>query len=113
MKKSKILKLVILCIVELGFYSCNVEPNNDVAYDKLSYEMSKLSSQSELDSLIKRGDDNIVNWQLSREFAELWLQESIDTGKYPNDSSLWEIPVAIYDSNENIKYYEFRVTCGN
>ena len=45
MKKSKILKLVILCIVGLGFYSCNVEPNNDVAYDKLSYEMSKLSSQ--------------------------------------------------------------------
>lgn len=113
MKKSKILKLVILCIVGLGFYSCNVEPNNDVAYDKLNYEMSKLSSQSELDSLIKRGDDNIVDWQLSREFAELWLQESIDAGEYPNDSSLWEIPVAIYDSNENIKYYEFRVTCGN
>lgn len=97
-KKNKILKLVILCIIGLVFYSCNVETDNDVAYDKLNYEMSKLSSQVELDSLITRGDDNIVDWQLSREFAELWLQESIDAGEYPNDSSLWKIPVAIYDS---------------
>lgn len=113
MKKTKLKNYLFLLFVGLISFSCKSEIENHSESEKLSYEMSKLSSQAELDALITKGNDKIVDWQLSREFAELWLQESIDAGEYPCDSVLWDIPVAVYDSDENIKYYEFRVTYEN
>ena len=68
-----------------------------------------MTTEEELNSYSSRGDDNIVDWQLSREFAELWLEDGIADGEYPSDASLWEIPIAIYNSDGDIKYYEFRV----
>lgn len=113
MKNKNFFKFIILNLFFLFYISCKEEIYNNTTNSKLEYEMSILVNNTELDALIVKGDNNVVDWQLSREFAELWLQESIDAGEYPNDSSLWEIPVVIYDSNENIKYYEFRVTCKN
>lgn len=113
MIKSNLLKYVFFSLSLFTIISCKAKEDDAFDQDKLYYEMSKLSSQTELDALIVKGNDNIVDWQLSREFAELWLQESIDAGEYPVNSSLWDIPVAVYDTNENIKYYEFRVTYEN
>ena len=113
MKKNEFIKFLSFVFSILLFFSCKTQIDNNDSQEKLIYEMSKLSSQAELDALITKGDDKIVDWQLSREFAELWLQESISAGEYPLDSALWDIPVAVYDSNENIKFYEFRVTYEN
>lgn len=74
--------------------------------------MSKLTSEKELDSIVSRGDDNIVDWQLSREFAELWLEDGILNGDYSENSTLWEIPIAIYTHKGDIKFYEFRIISG-
>ena len=113
MKKSNLIKFLSFVFSILVFFSCKTQIDNNSLHEKFLYEMSKLSNQAELDALITKGNDNIIDWQLSREFAELWLQESIAADEYPVESSLWDIPVAVYDSNENIKYYEFRVTYEN
>ncbi len=112
MKKSFILFFFILPI--FIFSSCNsneLEDNFSKAKNtgKIEWEMSKLTSESELDQYSLRGDDNSVDWQLSKEFAQLWLEDSIEADEYPQDSELWNIPVAIYGTNGKIKFYEFRI----
>lgn len=41
------------------------------------------------------------------------MQESVEAGEYPENSELWDIPIAVYDTTGNIKYYEFRVVSEN
>lgn len=112
MKKSFILFFFILPFII--FDSCNsneLEDNFSKVKNtsKIEWEMSKLTSESELDQHSLRGDDNCVDWQLSKEFAQLWLEDSIEANEYPLDSELWNIPVAIYGTNGKIKFYEFRI----
>ncbi len=107
MKKSFILPIFI-------FSSCNSnELENDFPKvkntSKIEWEMSKLTSESELDQYSLRGDDSSVDWQLSKEFAQLWLEDSIEANEYPLDSELWTIPIAIYETDGKIKFYEFRI----
>ena len=98
------------CIGLCALFSCSADiGENAGAISKVEYEMGRLASVAELDAIATRGDDSIVDWQLSREFAELRLESSISAGEYPADAELWEIPIAIYDAEGNIEFYEFRV----
>ena len=112
MKRLLQLITIIGGIVAVSFvlFSCNDRlKNHNYVKTSVEYEMEKLTNEMELDSVVARGDDNIVDWQLSREFAELYLAESIDAKEYPNDSELWQVPIAVYDKDGKIKFYEFRV----
>ncbi len=40
------------------------------------------------------------------------LQEFIEIGEYPSESELWDIPIAIYDDEGEVRYYEFRIVDG-
>ncbi len=113
MKKKYRLKSIILGLCGLSLFSCKTEMTDISTENKFEYEMAKLTNQSELDSFSTRGDGNIVDWQLSKEFAELWLEEAVAAGEYPENCVLWDIPIAVYDTYQNIKYYEFRVTSDN
>lgn len=111
--KSIIFVVSFFLITVIAIISCNSNIDTpDSTVSKIEYEMSKLVNVAELDALLTRGDDNIVDWQLSKEFAELWLEEGIANGEYPNDSELWEVPIAVYSSDGSIKYYEFRIING-
>lgn len=112
MKRILILSCIASTLLAFGSCSSNVL-NSEEKENKFVWEMSKLASENELDLYSARGDDDIVDWQLSKEFAELWMQESVEAGEYPEDSELWDIPVAVYDTEGNIKFYEFRVVSNN
>ncbi len=110
--KNKFLFKATFCLLSFILFSCSQEEksnNIELSSERTRWELSVLSSESELNSFISRGDENIVDWQLSKEFAELYLEDGITNGEYPEDSELWEIPIAIYSSDGNIKYYEFRI----
>lgn len=114
MKKVFLFATVAMALAIFNSCSSDASKNeNEIGKTTVDWEMSKLTSEAELDLYSTRGDDNIVDWQLSKEFAELWLQDSIDEGEYTEDSELWNIPVAVYDTSGNIKYYEFRVVSKN
>ena len=81
--KNIISTCVFLFVLSVfGLASCKFGVNNHkeaTNYDtaQIDYEISKLTNEAELDFLATRGDSNIVDWQLSKEFAQLWLEESI------------------------------------
>lgn len=101
MKRILILSCIVSALLAFGSCSSNVL-NSEEKENKFVWEMSKLASENELDLYSARGDDDIVDWQLSKEFAELWMQESVEAGEYPEDSEFWDIPVAVYDTEGNI-----------
>lgn len=78
----------------------------------LAWELAALTSEDDLNVLLARSDEGIVDWQLSREFAEMALGEFIAEGDYPPESELWDIPIAIYDDEGEVRYYEFRIVDG-
>lgn len=106
-------RYVLIALVFFLFLSCNhdVKPNDgdEKKSEDLNYEILTLTSEDELNMLITRGDNNIVDWQLSKEFAELWLSYGIESKEYPLGSELLDLPIAIYSSDGNIKFYEFRI----
>lgn len=78
----------------------------------MAWELAALTSEDDLNVLLARSDEGIVDWQLSREFAEMALGEFIAEGDYPPESELWDIPIAIYDDEGEVRYYEFRIVDG-
>ena len=80
-----------------------------VELESMHDEISLLTNRGELD-LLHESNEDIVDWELSREFANFTLASFMSTGEFPADSSIWDLPVAIYDSDGEIKYYEYRVT---
>ncbi len=105
MKKNVIFLTFVLTLICACSNTAN-EKNLDVSNKSgVDFEVEVLSSEAELDNLVVRGGDNVVDWQLSKEFCELWLED----GYFAADSVLYDIPITVYDSEGNIKYYEFRV----
>lgn len=101
----KMLVLFIVCF----FCSCNngfILSTKRISIEK---EFELLSSEQELNSLITRSEEGVVDWQLSKEFAQLTLDEFIRSGEFPKNSVLWDFPIIIYDSYGVVRYYEFRV----
>ena len=71
MKEFSVSLFGALVLSVFALFSCKVSLNNHdetTNYDttRINYEMSKLTNEAELDFLITRGDDNIVDWQLSK-----------------------------------------------
>lgn len=104
------MKKIVLLILGLFFIvGCNDNHANlQLNYD-LSAEFELLSSEIELNSLLSRNSEGIVDWQLSREFAQMALDNCIIEGDYPDSSKIWEFPIGIYSDDGQIRYYEFRV----
>jgi len=100
--------LYVVCLLSACNHKDNIQTNS-VTLNKPSYEIEKLTSKSELDGLSIRGDDDIVDWQLSKEFVQLWLEYGIERGDYPVNSELMELPILIYNTDKEIQFYEFRV----
>ena len=94
--------------------SCsNGTPEKNTYTDtSIEKETELLTSEEDLNALMSRSDDGIVDWQLSREFAEMTLEDYTADGDFPEDAELWQIPIAIYDASGEIRYYEFRVVSG-
>lgn len=108
--KKCILILVPILIFIFACSNTTNEKNVDISNkNSVDFEVAHLSSESELDNLIVRGGDNVVDWQLSKEFCELWLEDAVFDGYFADDSTLYDIPITVYDGDGNIKYYEFRV----
>ncbi|MBO5608523.1 MAG: hypothetical protein J6N81_07550 [Treponema sp.] len=80
-----------------------------VELESMQDEILLLTNKNEL-NLLHESNEDVVDWELSREFAEFTLVSFMSTGEFPKDSSIWDLPVAIYDSNGDIKYYEYRIT---
>ena len=116
MKHSKLFICLLVLVLTFSFISCSndvkTQASNSSTSSKALFEMEKLTSEDELNALVTRGDDDIVDWQLSKEFAQFWLESGIEAGDYPVDSEIWEIPIAVYDAEGEIQYYEFRVVSG-
>lgn len=93
------------------FLGCNdtAENKSPQKTNSMQSEFELLSSVSELDSLLTRSGDEIVDWQLSKEFAQLALDSFINDGDYSTETELWDYPICIYSSDGSILYYEFRV----
>lgn len=107
-------KISIILFTTLGiiFTSCsehqetkNASQNNG----NIEKEFELLSSEAELNSLLTRGNEGIVDWELSKEIAQMQLDSFIEDGDYPETSELWKFPIGIYNQNGEIRYYEFRV----
>lgn len=110
MKKNSIIIVVFTLIF---IFSCsNTANEKDIGFsnkNSVDFEVSHLSSEAELDNLIVRGGDDVVDWQLSKEFCELWLEDAVSDGYFADGATLYDIPITVYDGDGNIKYYEFRV----
>ena len=104
-KLSVILVSVLLCLM----VSCEQNVSTNKSLSSYEWEIETLTSESELNLLLSKGDENIVDWQLSKEFAELWLIYGQESGEYPPTAELLPIPIAVYSSNGDIRYYEFRI----
>ena len=109
LKKNSIILFTTLGII---FTSCsehqetkNASQNNG----NIEKEFELLSSEAELNSLLTRGNEGIVDWELSKEIAQMQLDSFIEDGDYPETSELWKFPIGIYNQNGEIRYYEFRV----
>ncbi|RLW68674.1 MAG: hypothetical protein B6D68_03195, partial [spirochete symbiont of Stewartia floridana] len=97
------------------FWGCQASlPDNleTLGESGLAWEMSTLTSEDDLNVLLARSGEGIVDWQLSREFAAMALEEFIEEDNYPPESELWDIPIAIYDDEGEVRYYEFRIVDG-
>ena len=106
MKKVSIIFVSLALCLAL---SCEQNVNTDQSSVGYEWEMETLTSESELNLLLSKGDENIVDWQLSKEFAELWLIYGQESGEYPSTAELLPIPIAVYSSDGAIRYYEFRI----
>ncbi|MCR5401146.1 MAG: hypothetical protein K6E78_06070 [Treponema sp.] len=59
--------------------------------------------------MLTRGSEGIVDWELSREIAQLQLDSFIEDGEYSESAELWQLPIGIYNKDGEIRYYEFRI----
>ncbi|MBD5447583.1 MAG: hypothetical protein HDR32_07555 [Treponema sp.] len=101
-------KILFILACVLPLISCNDNITEVPRYD-IQKEFEILSSEIELNTLLSRGDEGIVDWELSKEFAQMALESFIEDGDYPATSELWNFPIGIYDDDGKIRYYEFRV----
>lgn len=114
MKKSLIKKIIILFsfILSALNFSCKSElkeENQKTKLERLTKEFELLTNEAELNSLLTRSSEGIVDWELAREIAQLQLDSFIEDGDYPETSELWNIPIAVYNDKGVIRFYEFRV----
>lgn len=115
-----ILKVALLCIMFASIFACNNIGNEEMDSSlplsqkgtNINRDLEILTSKQDLNAMLSRSDEGIVDWELSKEFAELALQDFIIDGEYSESSTLWELPIAIYDKDGSIRYYEFRVING-
>lgn len=91
---------------------CDNTSQSQVMDTSFQKEMELLANEHDLNAMLSRGGEGIVDWQLSREFAQLALEDFISAGDFPASATLWEIPIAIYDAQGEVRYYEFRVMDG-
>lgn len=112
---NKVMKrnIVILCgIVACVLTGCseqqetNSQANNTCNIER---EFELLSSEAELNALLTRSSEGIVDWELSKEIAQMQLDSFIEDGEYPESSELWKLPIGIYNQDGEIRYYEFRI----
>ena len=101
--------ILMMATLALG---CDNTSQSQVTDTSLRREMELLASEHDLNAMLSRGGEGIVDWQLSREFAQLALEDFISAGDFPTSATLWEIPIAIYDAEGTVRYYEFRVMDG-
>ena len=106
-------KFIIACTLSslLSFFLFSCSDTKDVTAQthNIEKEFELLSSETELNALLTRGNEGIVDWELSREIAQMQLDSFIEDGDYPETSELWELPIGIYNQNGEIRFYEFRV----
>lgn len=110
MKKNHL--TVLIGVLAVCFVSCSdqqVENQKTTTSSNIEKEFELLSSETELNALLTRGNEGIVDWELSREIAQMQLDSFIEDGDYPETSELWELPIGIYNQNGEIRFYEFRV----
>ncbi len=112
--KSMIKKSIIVLFSALGivFTSCSEHQetkNSTTSNGSIEKEFELLSSEAELNALLTRGSEGIVDWELSKEIAQMQLDSFIEDGEYPETSELWKLPIGIYNQDGEIRYYEFRV----
>lgn len=101
-------KFLFISVCLLLFAGCTDTTPEKTEYD-IKKEFDILSSESELNALLTRGAEGFVDWELSKEFAQLALESYIEDGDYPASSELWDFPIGVYDTEGSIRYYEFRV----
>lgn len=106
-------KFIIICTLFslFSFFlpSCSDTKEAATRTQNIEKEFELLSSETELNALLTRGNEGIVDWELSREIAQMQLDSFIEDGDYPETSELWELPIGIYNQNGEIRFYEFRV----
>lgn len=106
-------KFIIICTLFslFSFFlpSCSDTKEAATRTQNIENEFELLSSETELNALLTRGNEGIVDWELSREIAQMQLDSFIEDGDYPETSELWELPIGIYNQNGEIRFYEFRV----
>lgn len=108
-KKSTIILFAALGIIFTSCAEHQETKNNKTDNNNIEREFELLSSEAELNSLLTRGNEGIVDWELSKEIAQMQLDSFIEDGEYPETSELWKFPIGIYNQNGEIRYYEFRV----
>ena len=101
--------ILMMATLALGCDNTSQSQVTDTSFQK---EMELLANEHDLNTMLSRGGEGIVDWQLSREFAQLALDDFIAEGDFPASATLWEIPIAIYDAQGEVRYYEFRVMDG-
>lgn len=108
-KYSCIFFLTSLAVSFITSCSSNTNEQKKISYEKIEKEFELLSSEAELNALLTRGNEGIVDWELSKEIAQMQLDSFIADGEYPESCELWKLPIGIYTSEGNIRFYEFRV----
>ena len=109
---TKLKTIILLVTVGIVFTSCTEHQetkNSTINNYNIEKEFKLLSSETELNSLLTRGNEGIVDWELSREIAQMQLDSFIEDGDYPETSELWKLPIGIYNQEGEIRYYEFRI----
>ncbi len=109
---TKLKTIILLVTVGIVFTSCTEHQetkNSTINNYNIEKEFELLSSETELNSLLTRGNEGIVDWELSREIAQMQLDSFIEDGDYPETSELWKLPIGIYNQEGEIRYYEFRI----
>lgn len=106
--KMVLTSLLILLVLSCENVLTSKNPGSLVSnVQKTDIEL--LTSEADLNYLLSRSNEGVVDWVLSREFAQLALDEFILDGEYPETSILWDIPIGIFDEDGMIRYYEFRI----
>ncbi len=112
-------RIAVLLAIFLAVPICSCIP--PVVRESLEFDLASLScsaamerrvltSKEELDAYsFEFVRDDVVDWTLARDFAVLWLADSISSEEFPEDSVLMDLPIPIYSPDGRIRYYEFRV----